>query len=105
MSHLSLDDFEWVEGGFDCWDFMHKTHNFTIAVIRNFNGWHVQVLFDASRETPLHVDSLDAAKALAQMTAAPNMEKYHEYMRSRAYSRRIKKYGPPSVRSRVFQVE
>jgi hypothetical protein len=105
MSHLSLDDFEWVEAGFDNWSLMHKTRNFTIALINNFNGWHVQVLFDASQKAPLHVDSLDAAKALAQMTAAPNMEQYHEYMRSRAYSRRIKKDGPPSFRSRVFQVD
>lgn len=104
MSRLSLDDFEWLEHGFDKWDLMHKTHEFTIAVLRGFNGWHVQVLFDPSQRDPIHVDTFDAAQAIAQITAAQYMEKYHEQFSKRSYSRRVKTAGPPPFRPGVFEV-
>jgi ABC-type histidine transport system ATPase subunit len=106
MSYLSLDDFEWDEVDFDLWHLRHKTFAVTIAVIRNFNGWHVCVLLDDSQNAPLHVDTLDAAKALAQITANLYMEKYSEqYINYRRnLSRRVKTDGPPSVRAGVFKV-
>jgi len=106
MSYLSLDDFEWDEVDFDLWHLRHKTFAVTIASIRNFNGWHVSVLLDDSQKAPLHVDTLDAAKALAQITANLYMEKYSEqyFNYPRNLSRRAKTNGPPSVRAGVFKV-
>ena len=74
MSHLSLDDFEWEEEGFDTWHLVHKNYMLTIAAVRSFNGWHVSVLADSCQHKPLHVDTLDAAKVLAQITANQHME-------------------------------
>ena len=86
---------------------MHKTYAVTIAAVVNFNGWHVKVLNDPSMKDPLHIDSLDAAKALAQIIATPYMEQYSErYFGNipRSLRKRIKEDGPPSVRSGVFKV-
>lgn len=105
MNRLSLDDFEWVEEGFDKWNLVHKTHEFKIAVLNTFNGWHVQVLYDESQRNPIHVDSFDAAQAIAQITAVQYMEEYHEQFRARSFSRRVKKDGPPGFRTGVFKVE
>lgn len=108
MSHLSLDDFEWVEEGFDSWHLTHKSYSVTIAAIHNFNGWLVKVLDDPSMKDPLHVDTLDAAKALAQIIATQYMEKYSEqYFGStpRSLRKRVKRDGPPSIRSGVFKME
>ena len=106
MSYLSLDDFEWDEVDFDRWHLRHKTFAVSIAAIRNFNGWHVSVLLDDSQNAPLHVDTLDAAKALAQITANLYMEKYSEQYLSypRNPRRRVKTDGPPPVRAGVFKV-
>lgn len=104
---LSLDDFEWHEEGFDDWHLTHKVYAVTIARLHNFNGWRVQVLHDPCQHEPLHVDSLDAAKALAQITANQYMEQYSEqYFGStpRSLRKRIKNDGPPSVRSGIFKV-
>ena len=104
---LSLDDFEWIEEGFDSWHLMHKVYSVTIASVVNFNGWHVKVLHDPCQHEPLHVDSLDAAKVMAQIIATPYMEQYSErYFGNtpRSLRKRIKNDGPPSVRSRVFKV-
>lgn len=106
MNPLSLDDFEWVEGSFDSWHLTHKTYSVTIAAIRNFNGWHVTVLNDPSTKDPLHVDTLDAAKALAQMIATPYMENYGEQYLNypRNIRKRVKTDGPPSIRPGVFKM-
>ena len=104
---LSLDDFEWVEEGFDSWHLMHRTYSVTIASVVNFNGWHVKVLNDPSMKDPLHIDSLDAAKALAQIIATPYMEQYSErYFGNipRSLRKRIKEDGPPPLRRGVFKV-
>lgn len=105
---LSLDDFEWVEDGFDTWHLMHKVYAVTIAAVVNFNGWHVKVLNDPSIKEPLHVDSLDAAKVMAQIIATPYMEQYSElYFGStpRSLRKRIKADGPPAFRAGVFKVD
>ena len=105
---LSLDDFEWVEEGFDSWHLTHKVYAVTIAAIVNFNGWRVKVLDDPSMREPLHVDSLDAAKALAQLIATPYMENYSErYFGStpRSLRKRIKSDGPPAFRPGVSKVD
>jgi hypothetical protein len=105
---LSLDDFEWVEEGFDTWYLIHKTYSVTIAAVRNFNGWHVKVLNDPSMREPLHVDSLDAAKAMAQIIATQYMEKYSEQYfgdTPRSMCKRVKTDGPPTFRRGVFKVD
>jgi hypothetical protein len=105
---LSLDDFEWVEEGFDTWRLMHKVYSVTIAVVLNFNGWHVKVLNDPSMREPLHVDSLDAAKAMAQIIATQYMEKYSEQYfgdTPRSMRKRVKTDGPPTFRRGVFKVD
>lgn len=104
---LSLDDFEWVEEGFDSWHLTHQSYSVTIAAVHNFNGWLVKVLDDPSMKDPLHVDTLDAAKALAQIIATQYMEKYSEQYfgpNPRSLRKRVKTDGPPSIRSRVFKV-
>lgn len=107
MGHLSLDDFEWYEEGFDTWYLMHKVYSVTIASVRNFNGWHVAVLKDDCQHTPLHVDTLDAAKAMARIIATQHMEFYHDsYFNGRTSLRkRIKTDGPPAIRAGVFKVD
>jgi hypothetical protein len=105
---LSLDDFEWVEEGFDTWHLMHKVYSVTIAAVLNFNGWHVKVLNDPSMREPLHVDSLDAAKAMAQIIATQYMEKYSEQYfgdTPRCMRKRVKTDGPPTFRRGVFKVD
>lgn len=107
MSRLSLDDFEWVEEGFDTWHLTHKDYAVPIAAIRNFNGWLLQVLFDASHKTPIEVDSFDAAKSVAAIIANQYMEKYSEHFfgnTPRSLRKRIKRDGPPPFRSGVFKV-
>lgn len=101
---LGLDDFEWFECGFDRWELGYKTHVFIIAVVTHSNGWNVQVLFDDSQHTPLHVDSLDAAKALAQITAVQYMERYHDKLRSNFYIKRAPRDVPQPFRRGVFKV-
>lgn len=106
MPHLSLDDFEWTEESFDYWHLRHKMYSITIAAVRNYNGWRVQVLDDPSTKDPLHVDTLDAAKALAQMIATTYMEKYSEqyFNYPRNIRKRVKTDGPPAIRPGVFKV-
>ena len=108
MSRLSLDDFEWVETGFDRHDFTHKDRDFTIACITHYNGWHVRVLFDETSQRyssdPLIVDTLDAAKAVVAIIANQHMETYHERYKDYAFRKRIKRDGPPPLRSGVFKV-
>lgn len=105
---LSLDDFEWVERGFDLWGLQHKTFSsVVIASITNFNGWHVKVLNDPSTREPLHIDTLDAAKAMAQIIATQYMEYYRErYIGNHPHSlrKRPKTDGPPAFRPGVFKV-
>jgi hypothetical protein len=83
---------------------MHKTYEFTISIISNFNGWRVSVLLDDSQRNSLHVDSLDAAKAIAQITAAQYMEKYHARFNKNTHRRRFKAVEPPAFRPGVFKV-
>lgn len=105
MSRLSLDDFVWEEQGFDLWMLEHREYDMAIAAIHNFNGWHVKVLHDPSMKAPLHVDSLDAAKALAAITAAPYMEQYHGELNNYIRRRRPKTDGPPAFRPGVFKLD
>ena len=105
MSHLSLDDFEWVEYEFDRWELVHKEYAFAIAAAIYFAGWQVHVLFDVCNMTPLHVDTLDAAQAVAQITAAQHTEKYDEQFNAKHYSRRVKDTGPPPFQRGVFKMD
>lgn len=104
MARLSLDDFEWDEKSFDLWFLESKTHDMQIASIQNFNGWHIRVLHDNSMRKPLHVDTLDAAKALAQMIATPYMEKYHAELPDYFKRPGPKADGPPPFRRGVFKM-
>ncbi len=106
MRGLTLDDFEWVEHGFDHFALKHKAFEFNIAVIGYFDGWLVRVHLDPSDINPLHVISLDAAKSIAQITATQYMEKYYARMRNQQHlSKRTKREGPPKVREGVFKVD
>jgi hypothetical protein len=93
---MTIDDFEWEEYGFDMHQLIHKKCQLTIAVIKNFNGWYIQVLEappPGARQIAENIDNLEAAKAIAAihvnqyMGDYPNVSTY----RQRATSSRPKK--------------
>ena len=73
---MTIDDFEWEMYAFDTWYLMHKTYHHAIARVNHFNnGWHI-VINDVSKTgDSLVVDSLDAAKVIAAISAAPHIKR------------------------------
>jgi hypothetical protein len=83
---MTLDDFEWVEEGFDNHLLVHKTHDMTIAAIKNFNGWYIHAL-KAPRgveQIAEHIDNLEAAKVIATIYVNQNMKGYPDVLSYRA---------------------
>jgi hypothetical protein len=99
---MTIDDFEWVEEGFDAWLLVHKQRDLTIAKLYSFNGWNVMVLKVYSRNNPLVVESFDAAKAIATITAINNMENFPN---ADNYSKRASEYRPEKIPRGVFKVD
>lgn len=106
---MTLDDFEWVERGFDNYLLMLKGYEFPVAHINNFNGWKVQVWKESTRDGPLVENALDldAAKAVALIYANKHMEKYDAQFRTRKppFSKRAPAYRPEAVSRGVFKVD
>ncbi len=99
---MTIDDFEWVEEGFDTWFLVHKQREMTIARLQAFNGWNVIVLKVHSFDNPLVVESFDAAKTIATITAINNMENFPD---ANNYSKRIARHRPQKIPRGVFKVD
>jgi hypothetical protein len=99
---MTIDDFEWVEEGFDTWYLVHKQRELTIAKLASFNGWNVIVLKVYTRNNPLVVESFDAAKAIATITAINNMENFPD---ANNYRTRAISAGPKKIPRGVFKVD
>ena len=106
---MTIDDFEWVERGFDNYLLMLKGYEFPVAHINNFNGWKVQVWRESTRNGPLVVNALDldAAKAVALIYANKHMEKYDAHFKTRKppFSKRAPEYRPEAVPKGVFKMD
>jgi hypothetical protein len=99
---MTIDDFEWVEDGFDTWYLVHKRYDLTAARVHSFNGWSVLVLGVYSHKNPLIVESFDAAKAIATITAINNMENFPD---ATNYRTRAIPAGPKKIPRGVFKVD
>jgi hypothetical protein len=99
---VTIDDFEWVEKGFDTWLLVHKRHDMTIARLQSYEGWNVIVLGVYSRIDPLVVESFDAAKAVATITAINNMENFPD---ANNYRTRALRAGPQKIPRGVFKMD
>jgi len=108
---MTLDDFEWVERGFDNYLLMLKGYEFPVVHINNFNGWKVQVWKESTRDGPLMENALDldAAKAVAMIYANKHMQEYEDAYKSLAYRGTLRKrapeYRPEAVPAGVFKVD
>ena len=101
---MTIDDFEWVERGFDEYVLVHKTHELTIAAISNFSGWQVRVLKTTGGALHLgeHIDNLEAAKVIAAIHVNQNMEGYPNVSN---YRPRTPKPRPEAFPKGVFKVD
>jgi phosphoribosylformylglycinamidine (FGAM) synthase-like enzyme len=101
---MTIDDFEWVEKGFDNHVFVHKTREMAVAVVHHFNGWYVKVLkTHGGVVIPAEqVDNLEAAKVIAMIHVNQNMEGYPN---ANNYSKRAIPAGPQKIPRRVFKVD
>lgn len=100
---MTIDDFEWVEEGFDVYILIHKTREFTAAVIKNFNGWYIQVNTypRGAEQVAEHIDNLEAAKAIAAIHVNQYMEGYPNV---KIYRTRAIPAVPKKVPKGVFKV-
>jgi hypothetical protein len=96
----NIDEYEWVEDGFDKWFLMHKQRDYAIALVTHFNGWTVQL----AEETPLPmtVDSFEAAKTIAMINATTNFERFKN---AYYFPRRMPKPTPEEIRKRVSKMD
>jgi len=101
---MTIDDFEWVEDGFDVHLLVHKEREMTIAAIKNFNGWYIHVLKPPSGTAQIaaHIDNLEAAKVIAAIHVNQYMEGYPDV---RNYRTRAIPAGPETVPAGVFKVD
>lgn len=100
---MTLDDFEWVAEGFDVHLLVHKEREMTVAVIKNFNGWYIQVQ-EAAPKGVLQIENIDnfeAAKAIATIHVNQNMEWYPNV---NTYRKRAIPAGPKEIPKGVFRV-
>jgi hypothetical protein len=101
---MTIDDFEWVEKGFDEHILIHKTRELTVAVVNHFNGWYIKVL-KAQGGVILpaeHIDNLEAAKVIAMIHVNQNMEGYPNV---NTYRTRALRAGPQKIPRGVFKVD
>ena len=100
MIQHNIDEYEWVEEGFDLWYLKHKQRDFAIALVTHFNGWTVQIV--EQDQLPMRVDSLEAAKTIAMINATTDFERFpNAYL----YPRRTPKPTPESIRERVSKMD
>ena len=100
---MTIDDFEWVEQGFDSYLLIHKTRQMVVAAIRNFNGWYIYAmkLTRGVEKIAEHIDNLEAAKVIAMIHVNQNMEGYPD---ADNYRTRALRAGPKAVPKGVFKV-
>lgn len=100
---MTIDDFEWVEEGFDSHILIHKTREMAIAVIKNFNGWYVQVLNSPRAEQIAeNIDNLETAKVIAAIHVNQHMG---DYPNANTYRTRAIPAGPKKIPAGVFKVD
>jgi hypothetical protein len=101
---LTIDDFEWVEEGFDSYILIHKTREMTLAVIKNFNGWYIHALKIPTGVVKVaeHIDNFEAAKVIATIHVNQNMENYPNV---NTYRTRAIPAGPQKIPKGVFKVD
>ncbi|MFM7008059.1 MAG: hypothetical protein ACKO0Z_01795 [Betaproteobacteria bacterium] len=108
---LTIDDFEWVQDGFDVYVLTHKVKDFPVGRITNFNGWVVNVWKANRRDSPLVANALDldAAKMVGTLHAAQHMEEYsaHFNKHPNAYPKRKRdaEFRPETFPRGVFKVD
>jgi hypothetical protein len=101
---MTIDDFEWVEDGFDSHLLIHKTREMVIASIKNFSGWYVLALKPprGAEKIAEHIDNLEAAKVIAMIHVNQNMEGYPN---ANTYRTRAIPAGPQKIPRGVFKVD
>ena len=101
---MTIDDFEWVEDGFDTHLLVHKTHELTAAAIKNFEGWYVQVLKHTNGVEKIGdtFSNLEAAKVVAMIHVNQNMKGYPDVLTYRARTPNPK---PKKIPRGVFKVD
>lgn len=104
MQRMTIDDFEWVEEGFDVHVLIHKTREMTLAVVKHFNGWYIQVNTPTkgAEQIAEQVDNLEAAKTIAMIHVNQNMEGYPN---ANTYRTRAIPAGPKKIPRGVFKVD
>jgi hypothetical protein len=100
---MTIDDFEWVEEGFDTWLLVHKKREMVIASIKNFNGWYIHALKvpTGAEQIAEHIDNLEAAKVIATIYVNQNMEGYPN---ANNYRTRAIPAGPQKIPRGVFKL-
>jgi hypothetical protein len=98
---MTIDDFEWVEEGFDTWFLIHKKREMTLARLQSYKGWNVLVLGVYTAKDALVVESFDAAKTIATLAATNNMENYPD---ATNYRTRALRAGPQKIPKGVFKL-
>jgi hypothetical protein len=98
---MTTDDFEWVESGFDQWHFIHKTRNIAVAKVYPYNGWHI-VINGSAPDEELVVESFDAAKVIATLMAAQQMERFPDVTR---YGKRSTNASSKKIPRGVFKAD
>ena len=99
MINHNIEEYEWVEVGFDDWRLTHKQREVAIARVAHWGGWTVQI--QGEDPLPMKVDSLDAAKTIAMINATANFERFNN---AYLYPRRTEKITSESIRKRVLQM-
>jgi hypothetical protein len=98
---MTLDDFEWFEWNFDEWTFVHKTHQLTAAKVYSYNGWHV-VVAGMTPDEGIVVDLFDAAKAIATLMVAQQIERFPDVTR---YGKRTPSIKPEEFPEGIFGMD
>jgi hypothetical protein len=101
---MTVDDFEWVEEGFDVHILVHKTREMTIAVVKHFNGWYIHALKPqrGTEQIAEHIENLEAAKAIAAIYVNQYMG---DYPNVNNYRTRAIPAGPKKIPRGVFKVD
>ena len=101
---MTIDDFEWVEDGFDNHILIHKTRELTIAAVKHFNGWYISVLKapKGAEQIADAIDNLEAAKVIAVMHVNQYMERYPDV---KNYRTRAIPAGPKAIPEGVFKLD
>jgi hypothetical protein len=101
---MNIDDFEWVEESFDVHILIHKTREMTIAVVKHFNGWYIDVLKTpkGTEQIADAIDNLETAKVIAAIHVNQYMEGYPNVS---TYRKRPPKDRPEAFPEGVFRVD